>query len=75
MISRYNELRNGILSEDNIYMTFLQYMRKYPKGLMDEEISVYPDTPSAQEMNLSQIINYFRLRAKYIDNEISALAE
>ena len=73
LINRYHELRSTVLSENNIYNTFLRFMRRYPKALIDREVNIYPSLPSALEMNLNQILEFYRLRTMAIDAEVAAL--
>lgn len=71
--SRYAELRNGVLSEENVLYTFSNFINQIPKACYDEEVKVWKGIAGTSTNNLSQIINYYRLRCQYLDKEIENL--
>lgn len=71
--SRYKELRETVMSEENVMYTFYNFVAKIPKALYDEEVKMWPGIPGTQTNNLSQIMDFYRLRVKALDAEIEAL--
>lgn len=71
--SRYKELREGVLSEENVLYTFSNFILGIPKACYDEEVKVWKGIAGTSTNNLSQIINYYRLRCLYLDKEIENL--
>ncbi|MBQ9901065.1 MAG: CotH kinase family protein [Clostridia bacterium] len=72
LISRYNELRSGILSEENMYMTFYNFCVKIPQAIIDEDNRKYPLKPGTSTETLSRMMEWYRLRCKFIDAEIQS---
>lgn len=70
---RYADLRKGIMSEDNILYEISNYLAPIPKRLFDEEVKMWANIPATQTNNLAQITEYYRLRAKILDDEIEKL--
>jgi len=68
--ARYNVLRNSVFSENNIYMQFLNFMRDIPLAAKIEETKLFPSTPSTDVMDLNQILNFYRLRLAYLDEQM-----
>ncbi len=71
--SRYAELRAGVLSEENILYTFSNFILGIPKACYDEEVKVWKGIAGTSTNNLTQIMNFYRLRCQYLDNEINNL--
>lgn len=71
LIQRYNELRNGILSEENVYMTFYNFCVEIPQVIIDEDNRKYPEKPGTSTETLSRIMEWYKKRCKVIDYEIN----
>lgn len=70
---RYEELRNTVLSEDNIATTFINFIGTIPKAVYDEECKVWTMLPNTATNNLSQIQDWYRRRCVAIDTEFNEL--
>lgn len=70
---RYEYLRQGILSEDNIQKEFSNYMAQIPMALKNKEVELWPSTPGTDTNNLAQIVNNYRIRCLYMDTMINSL--
>ena len=70
---RYEFLRSGILSEDNIISEFDKFMSVIPPYLYEEDYAEttgggeFTEMPLATENNLLQIRDYVPKRLAYID--------
>ena len=71
--ARYAALRKNILSEGNVQTTVSNFLVDIPKGLLDEEVVLWPKIPGTNTNNMSQILNWYRLRCIEMDTEINAL--
>ena len=78
--ARYKSLMEGRagafgkpLSEDRVVDTFYNFAGSIPKGLLDEEVKLWPTLPSTSVNNVSQIIDHYRRRRAFIDPQIEAL--
>ena len=71
--ARYKELRNGILSVENVRRMFIDYVSDISHALKDEELKLWPQTPASEVHNINQIVEHYRLRAEFIDKEIESL--
>lgn len=71
--ARYNELVNGVLSEEAVIETFTNFAGSIPKALFDEEVKIWSTLPSTSVNNVSQIIDFNRRRRAYIDPQIEKL--
>lgn len=67
---RYNELRNGVLSEANVEQTFTNYVSAIPKTLMAEDAKIWTTIPSTEANNVSQIINWYQNRCAVMDADV-----
>lgn len=75
--ARYDQLvinASGVLSEENVTKTFLDFAGSIPKAILDEEVKVWTTIPSTSTNNVSQILDFYRRRRKYIDPQIEALS-
>lgn len=70
---RYSELRNDILSEDNVQTEFYNFMSKIPIALKVEDNKTWTGTPATDVNGLNQITNFYRLQCDKIDKEVSNL--
>lgn len=75
LISRYEELRNEFLNESYIYENYIRYMTSIPKLLKHQEILRWPQTPATDVKDFGQIMTWYNLRVKRIDNEIKEIKE
>lgn len=71
--ARYAALRKNVLSEGNVQTTVSNFLVDIPKGLLDEEVVLWPKIPGTNTNNMSQILNWYRLRCIEMDAEINAL--
>ncbi len=67
---RYRQLRNGVLSEDNVALSFRNFAGKIPRPLLDEDSRIWTTIPNTNTNNADQIIDWYRLRCAAIDAEI-----
>ena len=70
---RYAELRETILSEDNIFYEFSNFLAEIPSAMKQEENKIWTNLYGTETNNLAQIINFYRLKCEFLDNEISHL--
>ncbi len=73
LISRYEVLRNSVLSESNVYEVFANYMGIIPKSVYDNEIIRWPTTPFSSVKDLNQIVDWYKERCILLDAEITDL--
>ena len=71
--ARYAALRKNVLSEANVQMTVANFLVDIPKGLLDQEVVLWPKIPGTNPNNMSQILNWYRLRCIAMDAEMNAL--
>ena len=71
--ARYAALRKNVLSEGNVQTTVSNFLVDIPKALLDEEVILWPKIPGTNTNNMSQILNWYRLRCIEMDAEINAL--
>lgn len=71
--ARYAALRKNVLSEANVQMTVANFLVDIPKGLLDQEVVLWPKIPGTNTNNMSQILNWYRLRCIKMDAEMDAL--
>lgn len=68
--TRYEELRNSILSERNVIDEFYNFTCNIPKAVFDYEVKKWCLIPSTETNNINQIIHYYNERCKIVDSEI-----
>lgn len=71
--ARYAELRAGALSEGNVAMAFSNFIARIPAPVYTADAKQWPTIPSTAANNLSQIINWYRLRVAVLDKEVESL--
>lgn len=71
--ARYEELRNGVMSEMNVCGTFSNFIKHIPPHALMADLELYPTIPSAAMSNYAQIAHYYGLRVKECDKEIESL--
>lgn len=71
--ARYKELRETVMSEDNVSYMFRNFAGSIPKPVLDEDNRVWPTIPNTNVNNVQQVIDWYRLRCQYIDAEVNAM--
>ena len=71
LAERYRELRNGILSEANLYKVFYNFCVRIPQTVIDEDNKRWGKKPGTMTETLERIMNWYRLRCNFIDNELN----
>lgn len=71
--ARYKELRNTILSEDNVITLFNNFTGLIPQILFNEEVKLWNNLRNTSVSNVHQITSWYERRCKYIDTEIDNL--
>ena len=72
---RYWELRDWIVSYENIEKMFVNYASGIPKALLAEDARIWPTIPSTETNDVSQIINWYQNRCIAMDEDIGVLEE
>lgn len=70
---RYRELRETVMSEDNVSLMFRNFSGRIPRAIYDEDGRAWPTIPNTSVNNVQQIIDWYRLRCQVIDAEIEAM--
>lgn len=73
LITRYHALRNGVLSEANVFNVVSNYLAQIPKAHFDAEVKVWKGIPGTHTNNLNQIMEHYRIKCATLDSEIDAL--
>lgn len=73
LIARYNELRAGVLSDDNVITTFTNFICDIPKALQDEECLIWKTLPATSTSNMHQIADFYTRKSALLDAEIAAM--
>jgi hypothetical protein len=73
LIARYRELRNSVLSEDNVATVFGNFIGSIPKEVFSAEQQRWVKAPLTSINNLHQITDWYSRRVKVLDTEINAL--
>lgn len=71
--ARYAQLRAGAMSEENVALTYENFMVDIPRAVLNKEVERWPLIPGTNTNNLSQILDWYRLRVQALDAEIEAL--
>ena len=71
--ARYQELRAGILSNENVWHELSQFMVDIPTRDYDIDRNIWPDEPGTNTATLAQYMEYYRMHCDYLDKEIEAL--
>lgn len=75
LIERYESLRKSVLSENNVYKRYIQYLQNIPQAVLNQELSVWPQTPATAVKDFNQIISWYRLKTLLVDEEINKMKE
>ena len=71
--ARYAELRKGPMSEENVALTYENFMVDIPRAVLNREVEKWPLIPGTNTNNLAQILDWYRNRVIALDAEIEAL--
>ena len=71
--ARYKKLRSTVMSEDNVGLTFRNFAGTISRPLLDEDNRKWPGIPSTNANNLSQLLDWYRLRVAFLDAEIESM--
>ena len=71
--ARYAELRAGAMSEENVALAYENFMVDIPRAVLNKEVERWPLIPGTNTNNLTQILDWYRLRCAAIDAEVDAL--
>ncbi|MBQ8616297.1 MAG: CotH kinase family protein [Clostridia bacterium] len=69
--ARYQALRKGALSDDNVVTTFANFIGLIPENVYRAEQERWPEIPNTSTNNLHQIADWYCRRAAYIDKEVN----
>lgn len=72
-ISRWETLRNGLLSNENLSNLVYNYAITIPKAAFDYEAKRWPQRPGTITNNVHQIQSWLMLRLSFLDKEINNL--
>lgn len=73
LLARYEEIRNTVMSEDNVYQKFTNFTSAIPSPVLVEDVKLWPTIPSSSASNTAQILNWYRLRSMFIDKEAESI--
>lgn len=74
LVSRYNFLtKNSAMHEGNIDLLFSNFCAPIPSIVYDEDVRLWPLTPSSSVSNLNQILNWYRNRITAMNAQIESL--
>lgn len=71
--ARYEQLRATVMSENNVQLTFYNFLGGIPKAIKDKECELWKAIPNTGTNNISQIMSYYKLRCEYLDKEINKI--
>ena len=69
-IKRWKYLRNGVLSDGNLFKMFGEFIGKIPRIAFDEESYLWPQTPFSSVKDFSQIMWWITHHMERLDKEI-----
>lgn len=75
LISRWNELRQGVLSLNNLYTTFGSFIGKIPTSAFNEESYLWPMTPMTTVKDFNSIVFLIDKRLEFLDKEMKKLEQ
>ncbi len=73
--ARYAVLREGPLSDACILHRFDEFFSVIPEELFAKDLVAYPEIPSAEKSNFTQIMAFLRERGPYVDFMMAHLGE
>lgn len=68
--ARALELRRSVMSEANVMTEFLNFASAIPSQVLDEDARTWPTLPATSTSNIWQIIEWYRLRMVFLDEEL-----
>lgn len=71
--ARYNQLRNTVLSEDNVLLEFENFIAGIPSAIYEQDTKLWPLIPGTRTNNLPQIAHNYRLRVQLLDEQIEQI--
>ena len=71
--ARYAQLRNSVLSEDNVQYVVRNFATNIPRQMLEEDNRKWPTIPGTNISNTQQILDWYRLRVARIDKEIETM--
>lgn len=71
--ARYKQLRSGVLSEANVYTTFMNFLSAIPSEVIAAERRKWTGLPSTNVNDINQIMTFYRLRVEKLDAEVDAM--
>ena len=73
LYDRYKELRETVLSEENLYYEFERFMNVIPDELYGQDGQIYTGIPQKNIDHLTQIKEFITARAEYVDTKMEEL--
>lgn len=70
MVSRWQELRNKILTVDNLYYEMTNFLACIPDAVKRQESILWPQLPSSCMGDINQVLSWTRMRLEKLDKEI-----
>lgn len=71
--ARYKELRETILSEDNVALAFENFAKNIPTPIYNEDIRKWATIPSNSVNSISQIRDWYRRRVAVVDKDVDEM--
>ncbi|MBR5593891.1 MAG: CotH kinase family protein [Bacteroidaceae bacterium] len=81
LVDRYDELRGGILSDENVWYVLQNFANDIPRAVYNMDAERWADEwdgkmrpmPSTTTANVENYMHYYRMHCAYLDKEIEAL--
>lgn len=73
LVARWKYLRKDVLNEYSLPVNVRNWAIKTPQAVLDYEKVRWPSRPGTRTNNVSQIVNWFESRLKYLDEEIDKI--
>lgn len=67
LLDGYEAIRSGILSENHVCQSFSNFAAGIPLPVLLEDAKRWPTIPSTLASNTAQILNWYRMRAEFVD--------
>lgn len=71
--ARYKELRAGILSDENVWYMFANFINSIPRGLYNIDSNKWSTMPATSTSNMNAYMDYYHMHCAYLDKEIEAM--
>lgn len=72
--ARYQELRSTILSDENVWHEFSNFIVDIPQRCYDINNDLWPTMPGTATQNMAQFMDFYRMHCAYLDKEIEAMS-